>query len=105
MFDKETKQQELNRLHRLLAENDKAFQKARVRRAILTTIGFAVFYFAILHLVAGWGLFDALGGAPIFAIVHVLINVPVFNVLFAKSRAEDEALAQIEKSIRVLQDR
>lgn len=105
MFDKEVRQQELNRLHRLLVEKDKASQKARVRRAVLAMVGFAVLYFMILHLVVGWVLFDALVGAPIIAIIHVLVNAPVFNILFTKSRAEDEELAQVRKSIRDLEDR
>ena len=105
MVDNEAKQEELNRLHRLLFEKDEEFQRARLKRGVLTIIGFAVFYFVAFYLLLRWSLLEALVITPIFAVIHVLLSSPVFYALFTKSRAEDEFLEEVRKKINDIQDR
>lgn len=107
MLDKELKQQELNRLHRLLCEREKEFKKAKSQRITITALGFTVFYFWVLFNTGDhtWSnIAEDFVVAIVFAGFHVFINGSVFGWLFQKSIAEDRRLDAIMKQIRDVEE-
>ena len=108
MQDNEKKQEELNRLCRLLYERGKEFEKAKGKRAIITVLGFAVFYFwcfsALEGMPTGIDIVAAIVGAIFVAGFHVLINAGIFGYLHRKGSEESEALESIRKRIRELEN-
>ena len=92
-----------NELWKLYYERDKAFQKARGKRAVYTIMAFTVMYAVLIYIrekpdnlieIAGMLAF-----AIILAFIHMVVNVPIFWQLFDMSRAEDDTLKAIKKRI------
>ena len=90
-----------NELWRLYCERDKEFEKAKGRRTIITILGFAIFYFAVLY---SYGKPDSLTDfgallllSIVFGGVHFWINAPIFVYLCNKGREETEILKSIKK--------
>ena len=90
-----------NELWKLYCERDKAFQKAREKRAIYTIIAFTVMYFVLIYIFEKpdnfWDIVGNLIFSAIVSVVHCLVNVMIFWQLFDMSRAEDETLKAIKK--------
>ena len=108
MLNKELRQQEINRLHKLLCEREKEFNRAKTRRLIITAAGFATFYFLVLFNIGdhAWlNIAEDFVVAVVFAVFHVFINGSIFGWLFQKSIAEDRRLEAIIKQIQELKDR
>lgn len=105
-MDNNEKKAELNRLYRLLYERDKEFEAAKGKRTIITILGFAIFYFAVVYAVskpAGLDIIYALVFAIVFAAVHFLVNATIFLQLFQKGREESERLDAIRRQISELE--
>jgi uncharacterized membrane protein (DUF106 family) len=107
-MDKKEKQEELNRLYRMIYEKDQEFEKAKGKRMIITTLGFAAFYFWLLSALEGTptgiDVLYAIVGAIFLAGIHVWINSLIFGYLANKGRSESEALDFIRKRIRELEN-
>lgn len=102
------KQEEINRLNRLLCEKDNEFEKAKGKRTIVTILAFAAFYFWLLWQVDGFSnLLDVVGtifAAIVIAGIHLVVNSVIFGQLSDKGRSEKEALERIRKQIRELEE-
>lgn len=102
------KQEEINRLNRLLYEKDKEHEKAKWNRAVITTLAFAAFYFWLLWRVDGLtSLLDVVGtifAAIVIAGIHLVVNSIIFGQLSDKGRSEKEALERIKRQIRELEE-
>ena len=90
-----------NELWKLYCERDKAFQKAREKRAIYTIIAFTVMYAVLIYIMEKPDSLIEIAGMLVFAIVlsfiHFLVNAMIFGQLSNKSRAEDDTLKAIQK--------
>ena len=106
MLDPELAKAELNRLYQLLYERDKAFEKAKLTRALITIAGFAVAFFLVM-----WKTTDKNDPLEILAMAvlaillsgfYFFVNVIVFGYLSNKGRDEQDALERIRKQIEEL---
>ena len=103
MSDIEKKQEELNRLHRLLCEKDQEFEKAKGKRTVVTILIFTAFYYWILWLLAkpsGAEFLTNLFVAAVFASIHFFANLTIFSQLCQKGREESEILDSIRNRIK-----
>ena len=101
-LDEKEKNEEKNRLYRLLCEREKEFESAKLKRMIITIIGFAIFYFYVLYALekpTGTPIIGCLILAIVFSAVHCFINAAIFGALAQKGRAESDILENIRKEI------
>ena len=102
----EKNNEELKRLYRLLYEKDKEFESAKLKRVLLTILGFAVLYFILLFSIwnpTGLDVLAVVGIAIVLAGFHFFVNACVFLPLAQKGRDESEALSAIRKRISELE--
>lgn len=107
MIDTEKKQQKLNALRCLLNEKEKDFERRKAKRAIITILGFAIFYFWLIFNIekpVGWYVVLTALAAIFFAGIHFGANAIIFSQLCQKSREEDELIKQIKKSISQIEN-
>lgn len=92
-----------NELWKLYYERDKEFEKAKGKRALVTVIGFSIFYLVVLYSFLKPTDLKGIGATLIVAIVlgflHFLVNLTIFAYLCNKGRDESEVLKQIKKRI------
>mgnify|MGYP003304544025 CR=1 FL=1 len=103
-----TEQEKLNLLYRMLNEKEKDFERRKVKRAILTILGFAIFYFWLLFNLdkpTGWDIVLTVPLAIVFAGIHFWVNAIIFSQLCQKSKDESDLLAIIRKKIREIEER
>lgn len=96
------KQQERDRLYRLLSEKEKEVEKARTKRLITTMTAFTVAYYIILYWMdepSGFDLIANIFVALIFAGIHLAVNGVIFSQIFDAVRAENKMLDDIRKQI------
>lgn len=106
-LNEKEKNEERNRLYRLLYERDKEFEAAKLKRMIITIIGFAIFYFYVLYALekpAGTDVIICLMLSIFFAGVHFFVNALIFGALAQKGREESEILENIRRKISNLDD-
>lgn len=103
-MDNEARQEELNRLYTLYQKKDREFENAKLKRSIITIIGYAVAIFAILNYSAplGWGLIGEFFAALFLSGILFLINSLVFSYLVRKGNEEKENLCSIQHEIDAL---
>lgn len=117
----EKKQEELNRLHRLLYEKDQEFEKAKGRRTNLVVLAFAVFYFVVIMAIGGktnivemiegaidaceniWSFLGVFVFPFVLSWIHVVINGTIFSSLTHKAIKGNEELDSIRKRIREIE--
>lgn len=102
----EKKQDELNRLHRLLYERDQDFEKAKGKRTIVSLLAFTAFYYLIFWLTgspSGVEYLTNLLLALFIAGVHFWANITIFWQLFHKAEEETKILENIRKQISELE--
>lgn len=122
-MDKDKKQEELDRLYRLLQKRDAEFEKAKGKRAMITMAVFSFLYFVVIMLFSGHkdivsiieAIIKAIINVDIQAIAAVLIpsialgwmhfwaNATIFGQLSQKSREENKVLDIIKKRIREIE--
>jgi ABC-type polysaccharide/polyol phosphate export permease len=103
-----TEQEKLNTLYQMLNEKEKDFERRKVKRTILTILGFAVFYFCLLFIIeepSGWDIVLTIPSAVVIAGIHFWANGIIFGQLFQKSKDEADLLASIRKMIREIEGR
>ena len=90
-----------NELWKLYCERDKAFQKAREKRAFYTILAFTAAYFLLFYALGKpddlTGIAGMLLAAIVLSFIHFIVNATIFGQLSNMSRAEDEALKAIKK--------
>ena len=99
------KQEELDRLYRLLQERDAEFEKAKGKRTIITILGLSIFYywlFVNLGEPTGIELLFIIIPTIMIAGFHFFVNATIFAYLCNKSREENEILDNIKKRIKDL---
>ena len=101
-LDEKEKNEEKKRLYRLLCEREKEFESAKLKRMIITIIGFAIFYFYVfygLEKPTGIAILFCVLLSIVFATAHFFINATIFGALAQKGRAESDILENIRKEI------
>ena len=111
------KQEELNRLYRLLYERDKEFEKAKGRRTIITVLFLTAVYFVLIFSYSFFAaiaeiksIFDIFSTdiritlgilvvSFVLAWIHFIANLTIFGQLYNIGRAETETLERIKKQI------
>ena len=108
-FNEKEKNEERNRLYRLLYERDKEFEAAKLKRMIITIIGFSIAYFYLFFAISKvygvitWYTIIFLTIASIIvSVFHFFINASIFGALAQKGRAESDILENIRKEISKL---
>ena len=104
-LNEKEKNEEKNRLYRLLNERDKQFEAAKLKRMIITIIGFAIFYFYVLYALekpTGESIIFCLILSIVLSGVHFFVNAAIFGALAQKGREESEILENIRKEISKL---
>lgn len=95
-----------NELYKLLSEAEKQADKARLKRVIITVVGYAIgmcYIFCLLGDVSGFAdiaLFFLL--ALIASLVLFFINTAVYHWLFERSRIEQARVENIKNQISAL---
>ena len=106
MDKKENTRAEIDRLYSLYNQLDKQFESAKMKRNILTILGFAVVFFWILCQIMspfGWDVLKAVVFALIWSGIHFFVNACIFGPLAAKGRDEGDRLRDIRKKISDLE--
>ena len=91
-----------NELYRLLIEKDKEFEKAKRKRFRKTVLAYSIAFFLLFCYLNKPSGLDFLGYAVIsvlVAVVHVIINAPVFHYLVLQSEAERKYLEDLRKQL------
>lgn len=99
-------EKERNKLQRLYWQRDKEFEAAKLRRTIITILGFALAYFLILYNIdkpTGFDIVSTFVVAMVLAGLHFFVNTFIFMYLFQKSHDESEQLKAIQKQISDLE--
>ena len=107
MDNKESTMAEINRLYRLYDQLDKQFEDAKMKRNILTILGFAVVFFWILcqrMTPSGWDILKVTVLALVWSGIHFFVNACIFGPLANKGRDEENRLKDIRKRISELQN-
>ena len=100
------KEEELKRLYRLLYQKDKEFEKAKLKRTLLTILGFSLFYFIVICQTGkpvGFDILKVIVIAIVLGGFHFFINACIFAPLCQKGREEGEFLDSIRKRISDLE--
>ena len=100
------KEEELKRLYRLLYQKDQEFEKAKLKRTLLTILGFSLFYFVILYSIGNNTLKDIIMEIVISVVLggfHFFINLCIFAPLCQKGREETSFLDSLRKRISELE--
>lgn len=100
------KQEELDRLYRLLQERDAESEKAKGKRTIITILGFSIFYywlFVNLGEPTGIDLLFIIIPSIMIGAFHVFVNGSIFAYLCNKSMQENETINSIKKRIREIE--
>ena len=94
-----------NELYRLLVTKEAEFEKAKQKRAIKTILAFAIVFFLLLCLdekPSGieyvWAAFVAI----IMAVIHLLVNAPIFHYLVLQGEAERKYLEELRRQLSEL---
>jgi hypothetical protein len=106
MDKKESTRAEIERLYRLYYQLDKEFESAKMKRTVLTILGFAVVFFWILCQLmspSGWDILKAVVFALIWSGIHFFVNACIFGPLASKGRDEGDRLRDIKKKISELE--
>ena len=106
MDKKESTRAEIDRLYRLYYQLDEEFESAKMKRNILTILGFAVVFFWILWQLmspSGWDILKAAVLALIWSGIHFFVNACIFGPLASKGRDEGDRLRDIKKKISELE--
>lgn len=94
-----------NELYRLIAEKDAEFEKAKEKRTIKTILAFAVVFFLILCWVedpSGIEFVWAAILAIVMAVIHLLVNAPIFHYLVLQGEAERKYLEELRRQLSEL---
>jgi phosphate/sulfate permease len=107
----EKEKEELKRLYIRLNERNKEFQSAKLKRSIITIIGFSIAYFYLFfsiyekYSVITWDTIIFLAIiSPIVSFFHFFVNSSIFGALTKKSMEEYEILRRIIKKIKEFED-
>lgn len=95
------RKEELKRLYQSLYEEDKKYEKAKGKRAIVTILIFTAFYFWLI-----WQFVDsfvAIVPAIPLAVIHFFANATIFGQLSDMSRSENKRLEYIREQIKELE--
>ena len=106
MDKRESAKAEIDRLYRLYYQKDKEFESAKLKRIILTVLGFSVVFFWIFYQLSepsGWEILQVLVLSVIFSGFYCFINVCIFAPLALKGRDEGDQLREIKRKIDELQ--
>ena len=107
-LNKAETEKELIRLSKLLCDRNEEFDKAQRNRWLLATLGFSIFYCALLFVFGkphGWDILRAIGIGVLFGMGHVFVNASVFVHIAAKNKIEAERLSKIKTEIAYLEER
>jgi hypothetical protein len=100
------KEEELKRLYILLYKKDQEFEKAKLKRTLLTILGFSLFYFIVICQIGkpvGFNILLAIVSAIVLGGFHFFVNACIFVPLCQKGREESETLDRIRKRISELE--
>lgn len=102
------KEKRRNELWRRYYELDKAFEKAKLKRMIITILVFSIVIFIIFwrtgEISMGIGIVGDIIASIVLAGIYVLINTLVFGQLADKGRDEADILERLRKEISELDD-
>ena len=106
MDKKEEIRAEIDRLYRFYYEKDKEFESAKMKRFVLTILGFSFVYLYILYNLwepSGWNILYTIVLSIVFSGIHCLINAVVFGTLAYKGKVEGDTLRHIKERIANLE--
>jgi len=105
-MDKNNIKEELNRLYQRYYQMDKEYESAKLKRNLLTMLGFGILFFVLLNAImepTGWRVLIVLVMAIFLSGIHFFVNGSVFGWLAAKGREEGEHLNYIKRRISELE--
>ena len=91
-------------LRKLIITKEKQIKKAKIKRMIITILGFGILYyilFACFHKPTGTEIISNILAAIFMGGFHFWINSIIFLTLFQKSEAENKHLEYLRKSLAV----
>ena len=94
-----------NELYRLIAEKDAEFEKAKGKRFRKTVLAYSIVFFLLFCYLNKPSGLDFIGYAllsVLVAVVHVIVNTPVFNYLVLQGEAERRYLEDLRKKLSEL---
>lgn len=95
-----------NELYRLIQQKEKEYDRAKLKRFVLTVLGYGVAFCAIILLqtsddisVFSLEIMGAYLEGVIIAGVFVFFSIPVFSWLFERSATEKKTLKDLEEQL------
>ena len=91
-----------NELWQLYRQREKEFESAKLKRTVLTILGFTVAYFCVFYIQrqpAGWEIAGEFILALFVAGLHFIVNAAVFGTLVQKGETERKILEDIKKEM------
>lgn len=86
----------------MLKEKERQFQKAKTKRLITTLAGFTALYYVVFWQMDKPSGLDILANILVslfFAVLHILLNAPIFHFLYERNEIERRILDRIKKQL------
>lgn len=91
-----------NELRSLISQKEREFEKAKLKRALLTTLAFATGYFLLftnLQETSGMDFGSRLILSIVLAVIHFFSGILIFTQLYSVGEAERKHIEYLEKEL------